>query len=204
MHRWEKMRHYDKITELAANKGIISASDVEELGISRNYLYAMCREGLLERSSRGLYMLADSDVSAHHGLAEISKRIPSSVISLVSALNFHELTTQIPHEVWFSIPRDTWLPEIDYPPIQVTRVSEPAYSFGVEKHSIGGVGVSIYSPAKTVADCFKFRSKVGLDVAIEALRSAWDARKITVDELVQAAQVDRVWTVIRPYLEATV
>lgn len=198
------MRHYDKIAQLAADKGIISASDVEELGISRNYLYAMCREGLLERAARGLYVLADSDVSAHFAFAEISKRIPSAVISLISALNFHELTTQNPHEVWLSIPRDTWLPEIDYPPIQVTRVSEPAYSFGVEEHSIGGVSVKIYSPAKTVADCFKFRSKVGLDVAIEALRSAWDARKITVDELAQAAQVDRVWKVIRPYMEATV
>jgi predicted transcriptional regulator of viral defense system len=199
-----RMKHYTEIAQLAADKGIISASDVEELGISRNYLYAMCREGLLERTARGLYVLADSDVSAHFGLAEISKRIPGAVISLISALNFHELTTQIPHEVWLSIPRDTWLPEIDYPPIQVTRVSEPAYSFGVEEHSIGGVSVKIYSPAKTVADCFKFRSKVGLDVAIEALRSAWDAQKITVDELAEAAQVDRVWKVIRPYMEATV
>jgi len=198
------MKHFAEIANLAADKGIISARDVEELGISRNTLYAMCREGLLQRTARGLYVLADSEVSAHFGFAEISKRIPSAVISLISALNFHELTTQIPHEVWLSIPRDTWLPEIDYPPIQVTRVSEPAYSFGVEEHIIGGVSVSIYSPAKTVADCFKFRSKVGLDVAIEALRSAWDARKITVDELVEAAQVDRVWRVIRPYVEATV
>ncbi|TYT76034.1 type IV toxin-antitoxin system AbiEi family antitoxin domain-containing protein [Desulfobotulus mexicanus] len=198
------MGQQKKILELAREKGIIRAMDVEALGISRNYLYRMHKAGLLERCAVGLYKLTEAPVNENFYLAEIAKRLPRAVICLVSALSYHGLTTQIPHEIWLTIPRASWLPHVDYPPVNLTYVSGLAYSFGIQEHVINGVSVRIYSPAKTVADCFKFRSKVGLDVAIEALREAWRSRKVTMDELVEAAGVDRVSKIMRPYLEAVV
>jgi predicted transcriptional regulator of viral defense system len=143
-------------------------------------------------------------VTENSSLAEVAKRLPHAVVCLISALSYHEITTQIPHEIWLTIPRGSWRPDVEYPPLNLTYVSGPAYSFGIQEHVINGVAVKIYSPAKTVADCFKFRNKVGLDVAIEALREAWRSRKVTMDELVEAAGVDRVSKIMRPYLEATV
>lgn len=198
------MGRQKQILELARKKGIIRAEDVEAIGISRNYLYRMHKEGLLEKSAVGLYTLPEAPVTENSSLAEIAKRLPHAVVCLISALNYHGITTQISHEIWLTIPRGSWRPDVEYPPLNLTYVSGPAYSFGIQKHVINGAAVKIYSPAKTVADCFKFRNKVGLDVAIEALREAWRSRKVTMDELVEAAGIDRVSKIMRPYLEATV
>jgi len=198
------MTRRQQILDLARKKGIIQARDVQAVGISRNYLYRMHKEGLLEKIAVGLYTLPDAPVTENSSLAEVSKRVPQAVVCLISALNYHGITTQIPHEIWLTIPRGSWRPDVAYPPINLTYVSGPAYSFGVQEHLINGVAVKIYNPAKTVADCFKFRNKVGLDVAIEALQEAWRSRKVTMDELVEAGGIDRVSKIMRPYLEATV
>ncbi len=198
------MNRQQQILELAREKGIIRAEDVEAMGISRNYLYRMHKEGLLEKSAVGLYTLPEAPVTENSSLAEIAKRLPHAVVCLISALSYHGITTQIPHDIWLTIPRGSWRPDVEYPPLNLTYVSGPAYSFGIQEHVLNGVAVKIYSPAKTVADCFKFRNKVGLDVAIEALREAWRSRKVTMDELVEAAGIDRVSKIMRPYLEATV
>lgn len=198
------MSRQQQILELTRKKGIIRAEDVEAVGISRNYLYRMHKEGLLEKNAVGLYTLPETPVTENSSLAEVAKRLPHAVVCLISALSYHEITTQIPHEIWLTIPRGSWRPDVEYPPLNLTYVSGPAYSFGIQEHVINGVAVKIYSPAKTVADCFKFRNKVGLDVAIEALREAWRSRKVTMDELVEAAGIDRVSKIMRPYLEATV
>jgi predicted transcriptional regulator of viral defense system len=198
------MNRRHQILELAGKKGILGAGDVEAEGISRNYLYLMHRESLLERIAVGLYTLPEAPVTEHSVLTEAAKRLPRAVVCLVSALSFHGVTTQIPREIWLTVPRGSWRPKIDYPPHKLTYVSEPAYSFGIEEHVISGVTVKIYSPAKTVSDCFKFRSKVGIDVAIEALREVWRSRKATMDQLMEAAAIDRVSRIMRPYLEATV
>jgi predicted transcriptional regulator of viral defense system len=198
------MRRQQQILELARKKGIIRAADVEGVGISRNYLYRMHKKGLLHRSAVGLYSLHESPLTENASLAEVAKRLPHAVVCLISALSYHGITTQIPHEIWLTIPRASWRPDIAYPPLKLTYVSGPAYSFGIQNHVINGVAVKIYSPAKTVADCFKFRNKVGLDIAIEALREAWRSRKVTMDELVGAAGIDRVLKIMRPYMEAGV
>ena len=198
------MNRKQQIQQLARQKGIIRAADVEDVGISRNYLYHMQKEGLLEKLSVGLYTLPEAPVTEHSPLVEIAIRIPHAIVCLLSALSYHGLTTQIPHEIWVTVPGSSWRPQREYPPLNLTYVSGSAYSFGTEEHVINGVKVKIYSPAKTVADCFKFRNKVGLDVAIEALRETWRSHKATMDELVEAAGIDRVLKVMRPYLEATV
>lgn len=198
------MSRQEEILDLARSRGMIRAADIESEGISRNYLYRMCREGLLVKRAVGLYGLPEPSMSENFLFAEMAKRMPHAVVCLISALYFHGLTSQIPHEVWLTIPRGSWRPAVDYPKLKLFYVSGPAYSFGVEQHGIHGVPVSVYSPAKTVADCFKFRNKVGLDVAIEALREVWRSRKATMDELVEAAGVNRVLNIMRPYLEAAI
>lgn len=198
------MNKTQKILDLARKKGLVRACDVEEIGLSRNYLYTLCHEGLLQKVSRGLYALPNAMDSAYINLAEIAKRVPRSVVCLVSALNYHGITTQLPHKIWIAMPRGSWQPKVEYPPINITYMSGEAYTSGIENHVIENVDVKVYSPAKTVADCFKFRNKVGLDVAIEALRETWRYKRATADELLKAAMVCKVERVMRPYLEATV
>lgn len=198
------MDRKEQILKLAKKQGVIRAEDVESLGVSRNYLYAMHEEGLLQKMATGLYSLPGAEFNENANLVEVAKRVPNAVIGLVSALSYHGITTQIPHEIWIIVPRGAWRPKIDYPPLHLNYVSGPAYSYGIQEHILNGVTVKIYSPAKTVADCFKFRNKVGLDVAIEALREVWRARKATMNELVEAAKINRVMKIMRPYLEATV
>ncbi len=193
----------EKILAFAGRHGgLVATRDVENLGLPRTYLYRLCEKGRLTKIGHGLYSLPEPAATEHLTLAEVGKRVPKSVICLVSALSFHGITTQVPHEVWIAVQRGSWRPDFDYPPLNVTRVSEPAFSFGVETHRLSGVAVNIYSPAKTVADCFKFRNKVGLDVVIEGLREVWRTRKATMDELVRAAEMCRVSRVMRPYLES--
>ncbi|MBS3907607.1 MAG: type IV toxin-antitoxin system AbiEi family antitoxin domain-containing protein [Syntrophaceae bacterium] len=191
-----------KIFELAKQMGIIRPRDVEEAGIPREYLLRLYRKGDLTRVGRGLYALSDSLTSESVTLAEVAKRVPNAVVCLLSALQFHNLTTQISPRVWIAIENGKWKPTFDYPPIEVVRFSDRAFNFGVEEHKVDRVPVKVYSPAKTVADCFKFRSKIGLDVALESLRETWRSRKATMDQLWEAAKVSRVANVMRPYLEA--
>jgi predicted transcriptional regulator of viral defense system len=184
-------------------RGVVRAKDLVARGVPRITLTRLVRAGDLERVGRGLYRLPGADIAEHHGLVEASRRIPHGVVCLLSALRFHELTTQQPFEVWMAIDRKARRPRVDYPPIRIVRFNDRALIEGVEEHEIEGVPVPITSPARTVADCFKYRNKIGLDVAIEALRDYRRQRRGTVDELWEAAEVARVRTVIRPYLEAT-
>lgn len=192
----------ERILELLKESGILRPRDLEAIGISGVYLNKLYAEGLLERPSRGLYTLPDSEPSENRTIAEAGKRVPQGVVCLLSALRFHDLTTQAPFEVWLAIDEKARPPKIDYPPLRIVRFSGQALSYGIEEHEVDCVQVRIYSPAKTVADCFKYRNKIGLDVAIEALRDCIGQRKATIDELWAAARVCRMSNVIRPYLEA--
>jgi predicted transcriptional regulator of viral defense system len=196
------MDRKERILELAKQMGLIRPRDVEATGIHREYLLRLYRKGDLERVGRGLYALPGTQTSESISLAEVAKRVPNAVICLISALQYHNLTTQIAERVWIAIENKRWEPTFDYPPLEIVRLSGRAFSFGVEEHKVDKVTVKVYSPAKTAADCFKFRNKIGLDVALEALRETWRSRKATMDELWEAAKVCRVANVMRPYLEA--
>jgi predicted transcriptional regulator of viral defense system len=191
-----------QIIKLAREKGVLRPRDLEGVGIAGEYLNKLHAEGVLERPGRGLYRLATAKPSRHSQLAEIATRVPRSVFCLLSALDFHGLTTEIPHELWIAIPEKARPPKIEYPPLRIVQFSEAAYRFGIETHTIDGVEVKIYSAAKTVADCFKFRNQIGLDVALEALRDCWRKKKATSDAIWKAAKVCRMTNVMRPYMEA--
>lgn len=194
----------EKVVKLAEKRGIIGAKDLEARGIGRHYLYALQKDGVLERVGIGSYALANGIPHPHNDLVDISRRSPKAVISLVSALAFHELTTQIPTQIWITLPRGAWVPTIDQLKLVTTHVSGKAYRYGIEKHRINNQIVKVYSPAKTVADCFKFRRKVGLDIAIEALKDALAQKKATAAEIMTTAEIDRMGILMRPYLEALV
>jgi len=194
----------ERILSLAAHQPLVRPRDVEALGIAREFLLRLYRDGILVRPARGVYALAESPVTEHHTLAVAAKRVPRGVVCLLSALRFHGLTTQDPHEVWIAIDVKAHKPSVESPALRVLRFSGRALTEGVDTHVIEGVQVRIYCPAKTVADCFKYRNKIGVDVAIEALRDALRTRKATVDEIHRLAKVCRVANVMRPYLEAGV
>ena len=194
----------DRILDLARNAGILRPRDLDAHGIPRTYLSRLVSAGKLQRIGRGLYRLPGNDVSEHHSLAEACKRAPNGAVCLLSALRFHELTTQAPFEVWLAIGEKAWRPHVDYPPLRIVRFSPAALHSGVEGYQIEGVTVPVFTPAKTVADCFKYRNKIGLDVAIEALKECWRSRRCTMDELWKHAKVCRVQNVMRPYLESIV
>ncbi len=191
-----------QVVELAKRAGVVRARDLAPLGISRVYLKRLQEKGILEQVSRGLYTLAGAQVTEHHTLAEAAKRVPHGVVCLLSALSFHKLTTQAPFEVWLAIDRAARKPRVEYPPLRIVRMTGGARAAGVEEHAIEGVSVRITNAAKTVADCFKFRNKLGLDVALEALRDYRRDRRRSLDDLWRFAQVCRVANVMRPYLEA--
>jgi len=193
----------EEVLKLARQMGVLRVRDLTSRGIHPEYLRRLCRKGLLTRTGRGLYIAADAEISVHHGLAQACKRVPHGVICLLSALQFHELGTQSPFEVWMALDRKAARPRIDYPPLRIARFSGKALTEGVEEYAIEGVQVRIYSPAKTVADCFKYRNKIGLDVALEALRDCREQKKCSNDDLWRYAKICRVANVMRPYLEAT-
>ncbi len=192
----------ERVLELVQRTGVLRPRDLDADGIPREYLRRLLDEGLLERTGRGLYVVAGSKPTPNHTLAEVCKRISHGVVCLLSALRFHELTTQAPFEVWLAIDEKARLPKVDYPPIRIVRFSGKALQFGVQEHRIERVAVRVYSPAKTIADCFKYRNKTGLDVALKALRDCWKQRRTTMDELLAAAEVCRAANVMRPYLES--
>ncbi len=181
--------------------GVLRPRDVAG-DISRTEIGRLVEKGHLERIGRGLYVPAKAKATEHHTLAEAAKRIPHGVVCLLSALCFHGLTTQSPHEVWLAIDVKARKPKTDWPPLRIVRFSGVALRFGVEAHTIEGVVVRVTSKEKTVADCFKYRNKVGLDVALEALRDCLRSKRRSVDGLAEAAAVSRVTNVMRPYLEA--
>jgi predicted transcriptional regulator of viral defense system len=182
--------------------GTLRTSDAIRKGIHPRTLYAMRDAGMLERLARGLYRLADLPPLGNQDLVSVALKIPRGVICLVSSLAFHGMTTQIPHEVYVALERGAEPPRLKHPPVRVFWLSGRGFSDGVEVHVLDGTNVRIYSPAKTVVDCFKYRNKIGLDVALEALRSYRESKVFRVDELMQLAKVCRVDRVIRPYVEA--
>jgi predicted transcriptional regulator of viral defense system len=190
------------ILSLALSKGVLRTRDVSAAGESRVTLAKLVRDGLLSKIGRGLYALPDRQFSENGTLAEVSAKSAQGVVCLISALRFHELTTQQSSEIWLAIPHKAHPPKLDYPPLHVVRMSGAAMTAGIESASVAGASVRVFCVAKTVADCFKFRNKLGLDVALEALHEAWAAQRVTMDELWRYAQICRVSNVMRPYMEA--
>jgi predicted transcriptional regulator of viral defense system len=171
-------------------------------GIGPETLARLVREAEVLRPARGLYQLPDAQVDAGHTLAEVAMLVPKGIICLTSALQYHELTLHVPSVVWIAIDRTAWRPKFDYPPIRVVRFSGWAVTEGIERHQIGNVEVPITDPARTIVDCFRYRAKIGLDVAMEGLREGLRLRRCTPDQLWRFARKARVWSVMRPYVEA--
>lgn len=192
----------EQILHMLKKTRVLRPRDVEAVGISRTYLNKLHTEGVLDRPSRGLYVLQNDEPSEQRSLVEACHQVPRGVICLLSALQFHELTTQAPFEVWMAIGEKARLPRVDYPPLRIVRFSGAALTTNVQEPVIEGVTIRVYTPAKTVADCFKYRNKVGIDVAIEALRDSLQQRKATSEEIWNAAKICRMTNVMRPYLEA--
>lgn len=180
----------------------IRLRDLEAQGMSRMKVRRMVGRGELVELGRGLYSYASFEPTEHHGLAVVAARTPCAVVCLLSALAFHELTTEQPHEVWIALPPKTWQPKIVWPPLRVVTFSGTHFHEGVEHHKLEGVDVRVYGVAKTVIDCFRFRNKVGLEVALEALRDGLRKRRVRPGELMELAQRQRIATAFRPYLEA--
>ncbi len=194
----------ENLLDLAKNQRLIRSRDLASLGIPRVALTRAVRRGELERVGRGLYRLPGRVVSAQGSLAEVARKVPKGVVCLLSALRFYNLTTQAPFEVWLAIDNKAMKPKLEYPPLRIVRFSGAALTEGVEEHVVDGVTVRVTSVAKTVADCFKYRNKIGLDVALEALREAWNEKRMTSDDIWYYAKVCRVANVMRPYLESLV
>lgn len=192
----------EQVLELVRANRLLRPRDLLALKIPPDYLDRLHRRGLVERISRGVYAIPGTDLGEHQTLAEAARQVPRGVVCLLSALQFHGIGTQQPREVWLAIPPDTWRPRIEHPPVRLVHFSGDAYSQHVERHDLHGIPLPVYSPAKTVADCFKFRNKLGLDVALEALRECWRGRRCTMDDLWRAARVCRMTRVMRPYLES--
>jgi predicted transcriptional regulator of viral defense system len=193
----------ERIIDLLKSQGIMRTGAFDKLGVERKALLRLMEKGVIERIERGLYGLVDSDYSEHETLKNISMKIPGCVVCLLSAFNYHGITTQNPRKVWIAIDRNRPVPILQNLPVRTFRYSGVAYSEGIEKHKIDGVELKVYSPAKSVADGFKYRNKIGLDVAMEALRDSLSQKKCTRDEIWNYAKICRVQNVIRPYLEAT-
>jgi len=196
------MTHAQRILRLTSRRGLLRARDLARDRIPRATLSRLVASGQLTQVSRGLYALPGQTRSGQHQLAEVAARSPLGVFCLLTALRFHQLTTQSPHEVWLAIPNKAHAPKLDYPPLRIVRFSGPSLTEGVESHTVDVAPIRVYSVAKTVADCFKYRNKIGLDVALEALRECRREKRASNDELWRYARLCRVANVMRPYLES--
>lgn len=196
------LTNYQIILELAHEQGMIRPQDIAAHGIHPMYLQRLYERGELVRLSRGVYVLAEAEYSQNISLAEACKRVPQGVVCLLSALQFHNVGTQNPHQVWVAIHPKKGVPRMEYPPLRVVRYSGQVLSEGVEEHKTSNGLVRVYGIAKTVADCFRYRNKIGLEIALEALRECRRERRATLDDLWHFAAVDKVSTVMRPYLES--
>jgi predicted transcriptional regulator of viral defense system len=194
--------HIQRVLDLARRKGLLRTSDLDAIEAPRIVLTRLVATGLLAKVGRGLYRLPSYSGSENEGLATVATKVPQAVFCLLSALQFHELTTQLPRQVWIAMPRGSHVPRIDYPPIKMVQMTGDVYSEGIEAVEQDGVKLRVYGIAKTVADCFKHRNKIGLDVALEALKEVRAKRRATADDLWRYAKLCRVANVMRPYLEA--
>ena len=194
----------DHILDLAQRQRLLSAADVRAHGWSPQLLIKLEQSGKLQRVTRGLYCLPDSTMTEHQSLIEVCRRVPKAVVCLLSALQFHEIGTQLPFEVWIALPEATQTPALDNPALRIARLRGEAYSEGIETLVERGSTIRVYGVAKTITDCFKFRHKVGLDVALEALKDSWRQRKLDMDQVTHFARINRVEKVMQPYLEAVV
>jgi len=194
--------HTKRVLALVGQKGLLRASDLDAIDAPRIVLTRLTAAGLLERVGRGLYRLPDSQGSEHESLVTVATKMPQAVFCLLTALQFHELTTQLPRQIWIAMPRGSHPPRFDYPPIKMVQFTGEAYTAGVEEIERDGIKLRVYGVAKTVADCFKHRNKIGLDVALEALKDARARNKASVNDIWRNAQVCRVANVMRPYLES--
>jgi predicted transcriptional regulator of viral defense system len=184
------------------HKGIFRLAEARALGLHAEQVRRLTRQGQLTRLGRGLYTAASTVPTEHHTLAEVAKRVPKAIVCLLTALRFHAIGTQHPREVWLAVDRRAGIPRIEFTPVRIVRISGAALTVGIDEHEIEGVTVRVTSPARTVVDCFKFRSRIGVDVAVEALRDYRRLRKGTVDELWRQADQLRMTRVIRPYWAA--
>ena len=196
------LTHEQAVLTLARQRPLLRARDLAEHSVPTVVLSRLVAAGKLERIARGVYSLPARKLSEHCSLAEVSLRVPQGVVCLLSALRVHGIGTQAPFEVWIAIPHHSPTPRLDQPALRVVRMSGQAFSEGVESILVDGVNVPVFNPAKTVADCFKHRNKIGIDVALEALRDGWSRRKLTMDAIWHYATIDRVANVMRPYLES--
>ncbi len=197
-----KKYHQERLWKLVKKKGVILSRDVTRLGIPSIYLKRLCDKGSLKRVSRGVYVSADSNVTEHHHLAQVARRVPRGVFCLLTALRYHNIGTQSPHQVWIAIDGKARKPKLEYPKLKVVRFSGQALTGGVGKSKVEGVTIQVYGPAKTVADCFKYRNKIGLEVALEALRECRRRKLCSIEELWTFAKICRVANVMRPYMES--
>ncbi|MFO8949804.1 AbiEi antitoxin N-terminal domain-containing protein [Legionella pneumophila serogroup 1] len=197
-----KNTHSQKALNLAKEKGIVCSSEFVEEGIPRIVISRLVANQQLQQIERGLYCLPEKEFSEKESLLVIATRVPQAIFCLFTALQVHGLTTQLPRKIWIAMPIDSRVPKIDYPPIKMVKYSGEAYSQGIETQEADGVSFRVYNVAKTIADCFKHRNKIGIDVAIEALKDAYAQNKVTADELWHYAKICRVAKVMRSYLEA--
>lgn len=194
-----------RLLAMARTRPVLRSRDVAAKGIHTGTLTRLARAGTLERVGPGRYRLAQpARATEHHDLVVATTAVPRSVVCLTSALQFHGIGTQLPAEVWLAVPRGTRVPQLSAPPVRVVRVAPELFILGVEEYRVEGQTVLVYSVARTIADCFRFRNKVGLDVALEALAEAWRAKRVKLDELYRIATKLRVQRVMQPYLEAIV
>lgn len=191
-----------KIMQYIGEHGMVRPRDIEAIGLPREYLIRLHRQGKLNRSGRGIYTVPDANVTERHSYAEVAKRVPEAVVCLLSALAFHEITTQSPPSVWIALTKGARKPVLPSPSLRIVRLSGLSLTEGIENHQVEAIPVRVYSAAKTVADCFKFRNKIGLDVAIEALKDCLRQKKASINEVYRYAKICRVSNVIRPYMEA--
>jgi predicted transcriptional regulator of viral defense system len=192
----------ERALQLIREKGVSRPRDLEAHGITRARLARLVEEGLVLRQARGVYVSARHPLTAEHTLAQVARRVPGSVFCLLTALRFHGLTTQSPAEVWVALPEKARRPRLDYPRLRVARFSGEALTEGIEEHRVEGVAIRVYSPAKTVADCFKYRNKIGIDVAVEALRDFSRKHRGGATQLARFARICRVARVMQPFLDA--
>ena len=196
---------FDDLKKLRLKAAAVTRSrDLTARGVSRETIRRLTRNGVFERAARGVYLTPAAARSIHRDLLVVAARVPNGVFCLLTALAFHGLTSEMPHEVWVAVGLKARAPALETPPLRVVRLSEGPLTFGIETHLEHDVPLRIFSEAKTVADCFKFRSAVGFDVAVAALREGWEQRRFTIDELWQCARVCRITAVMRPYLEVLV
>lgn len=193
--------HAQRVLDLARQRGLLRVVDLDAIGAPRVVLTRLTAAGLLDRVGRGLYRLPNHSVTEHESLVVVAAKVPQAVFCLLTALQFHGLTTQLPRHVWIAMPRGSHAPRIDWPPIRMTQMTDAAHTVGIEEHRCDGVTLRVYGAAKTVVDCFKHRNKIGLDVAMEALKDAWRMRKASADDLWRYARVCRMANVMRPYME---